>query len=159
MNKVPEDSSVDEEAKLQVELPGESANASQDEECATDDLTVTVNIQETEKKNVPIIEEEQETNLEINTGDYVLVKFLAKKQNFHYVGKVCGPGISRDTVEIEYFRRVCESGNDFFMFKTPDIPDLFVTDKDAIVKRLPLPTIVKGKVVFNKSEFGDLLVR
>lgn len=43
--------SVDEEAKLQVELPVESANASQDEECATDDLTVTVNIQETEKKN------------------------------------------------------------------------------------------------------------
>ena len=141
MNKVPEGSNQRWSGHIVIELPVESANVSEE------DLTATVNI------------EEQETNLEINTGDCVLVKFLGKKQNFHYVGKVCGPGISRDTVEIEYFRRVCESGNDFFMFKTPDIPDLFVTDKDAIVKRLPLPTIVKGKVVFNKSEFGDLLVR
>lgn len=44
-------------------------------------------------------------------------------------------------------------------FKQPQNPDLLSTDREAIVKILPKPLVVKQRLCFKKDDIGDLVMR
>lgn len=105
---------------------------------------------------------------EFNIGDYVLVKFHVRKVDVHYVGKI--DKVLQENVDtktaflIQYFRRELDSpssvdGGDLYVFKDPAEKDLSATFQNEIVKKLPLPSCIKGKMHFPKTLFGTEIVR
>ena len=91
-----------------------------------------------------------------------------KKLDVHYVGKI--DKVLQENVDtktaflIQYFRRELDSpssvdGGDLYVFKDPAEKDLSATFQNEIVKKLPLPSCIKGKMHFPKTLFGTEIVR
>ncbi|KAB0790123.1 hypothetical protein PPYR_15344 [Photinus pyralis] len=84
--------------------------------------------------------EEATINREPREGDFVLVKFSAKK-DVYYVGKVISAKDKENDFEVSYLRRSLKCFNSF-MF--PDIPDLASVALENINMILPAPETSSG---------------
>lgn len=62
----------------------------------------------------------------------ILVSFKGKKSNFHYVGKIHEKTGERE-YDVQYYRRVMEPCESFYIFKEPENPNLYATDVKQIV--------------------------
>lgn len=90
-------------------------------------------------------------------GDYVLIEFIP---SVYYVAKL----IARVDNEwkIQYYRKAETSnklGKDYLGFKLPNVPDENTLNEQSFVLKCKVEEIVKNKIYFQKSLFGNKNIR
>lgn len=95
---------------------------------------------------------------EFKKGDYVLVRFASKSHVFHYVG-ILESQVFNDTWSTKYLRHKHDGTGDKLTFEEPNNPDVYDSNVEDFVKKLPKPTTVKNKLMFSASLFSGLVVR
>lgn len=95
----------------------------------------------------------------LQPGDYVLIRFKGKKQDFHYVGKLAQRCTDTDTWMVHYLRNRYVVDEKSFSFGEPVNPDNYETCSDDIVKKLPEPDFVIDRLTFPAKFFTNLDAR
>lgn len=81
------------------------------------------------------------------TGDYVLVKFVVKKNEYRYVA-VCSNVDAKEKELTVTFLKSCGKSCALFKLEESDVADISM---DQVIKKLPVPNLnVKGNRVFYK---------
>ena len=80
-----------------------------------------------------------------SSGDYVLVKYIARKTEYHYAG-ICSSVHDEDGELRVTFLKICNKNGTLFRLDENDVSDVPV---DQVIKKLPVPNLVtKGNRVF-----------
>lgn len=80
-----------------------------------------------------------------SSGDYVLVKYITKKTEYHYAA-VCSLVDDEDGEVRVTFLKICNQNGTLFKLDERDVSDVPV---DQIIKKLPVPNLItKGKRVY-----------
>lgn len=84
----------------------------------------------------------------LNIEDYVVVKIVANKKEFYYIGQILS--FSKKECEIYFLRKSKKVSNKFFF---PDIKNVAVAKNSDIVLRLSKPHLAGIKRQQNVSTF------
>lgn len=89
------------------------------------------------------------TRISFNTGDYLLVKLLARNMEYRYVSVI--DVIDEEDAEIRVtFLKLCDDKGQTFRFDQDDVADVAM---DQVIEKLPNPNIVlKGNRIFYKFD-------
>ncbi|KAF9417738.1 hypothetical protein HW555_005245 [Spodoptera exigua] len=80
-----------------------------------------------------------------SSGDYVLVKYITKKTEYHYAA-VCSSVDDEDGEVRVTFLKICDQNGTLFKLDERDVSDV---PMDQVIKKLPVPNLItKGKRVY-----------
>lgn len=80
-----------------------------------------------------------------NSGDYVLLKYVAPKAEYHYAGICTSVDDEKGELRVT-FLKICDKNGTLFRLDENDVSDV---QMEQVIKKLPVPNIVtKGNRVF-----------